>query len=152
MENRSVFELIKSGFWFGFGLVVPLAIAVVVATYLAYQVIYSQSIETYSDTYNEYLTGGDTSEIVLGEYRKTIQGNQLLISGSFTNTSESSISSVEIEAELFDEKGVFVYECSESIYRSIMAGAVENYQIKCGCSKNGIPEFESIEINVVKVN
>jgi len=152
MENRSVFELIKSGFWFGVGLIVPLAFAMAGATYLAYTAMYSTSVEDYQDTYDSYLTGGDVSKIVLGEYRQTVQGKQLLINGSFTNTSDSTVSSLEIEAELFNKAGDFVYECSESIYRGIDAGASENYQIKCGCSENGFPEFESIEIKVVKVN
>lgn len=152
MENRSIFELIKSGFWFGFGLIVPLAIGVMAATYLAYQVVYHQTEELYTDTYSDYLEGGDTSKIVLGKYRQTMQGKQLLISGAFTNSNETSVSSLEIEAELFDKNGTFIYECSESIYRSIEAGAVENYQIKCGCSENGLPEFDSVKLTVVKVN
>lgn len=152
MANRSVFDLVKSGFWFGIGLIVPLAFAIAGATYLAYTAMYSSSVEDYQDTYDSYLTGDDVSKVVLGEYRQTMQGKQLLINGSFTNTHEAAITSLEIEAELFDEKGEFVYECRKSIYRSIDAGVVENFQIKCGCSENGIPTFKSIEMKVVKVN
>jgi len=150
MESRSVFNLIKSGFWFGFGLIVPLVLAVAGATYFAYQIVYLTTVEDYQETYDSYLIGGDVSNIVLGEYRQIMQGKQLLISGSFTNTNDEEVSSVEIEAELFNEKGEFVYECSESIYRSIGAGANENFQIKCGCSENGLPEFKSAELKVVK--
>jgi len=76
MESRSVFNLIKSGFWFGFGLIVPLVLAVAGATYFAYQIVYLTTVEDYQETYDSYLIGGDVSNIVLGEYRQIMQGKQ----------------------------------------------------------------------------
>ena len=157
MEQRSTSELIISGFWFGVGMMPAVVAAVFGATYLSLfyanddevDVYYDEGTDVYQEAYESYFAGKDTNEIVLGEYRQSMQGKQLLISGSFTNNNKISLNSLEIEAELFDAEGTFVFECSESIYRKIDAGHTENYQIRCGCSENGVPDFETVTVRVV---
>ena len=58
----------------------------------------------------------------------------------------------QIEAELFDANGVFVYECSDYINVKLAAGQTENYQVKCGCNKNGLPEYDSIKLRITRAS
>lgn len=108
--------------------------------------------EEYYEEDGEYDAEGiledHTAGVELGKHSETMQGLQLLIQSTIKNNSKKSLNSIEIEAELFDADGNFVYECSEYINNKIESGAVENIQIKCGCSKNGIPKYETITLKV----
>jgi len=84
------------------------------------------------------------------DFTERYQGSQLLIAAQFTNNSDKVISNLEIEAELFDADGKFVYECSKSIYEEKAPGIAENFIIKCGCSENGVPDYQTVKLRVVK--
>lgn len=63
-----------------------------------------------------------------------------------------AVDSIEIEAELLDGDGKFVYECSEYISRKISQGESENFLIKCGCSRETVPEYATISLRVVEAS
>ena len=91
-------------------------------------------------------------DIEILDYNSIMQKNQLLIRGQNKNISEKEISSIEIEAELFDEAGNFVFECTEYLSESIVTNAVENFLIKCGCSENSVPEYNKIEVSIARAS
>ena len=91
-------------------------------------------------------------DIEILDYNSIMQKNQLLIRGQNKNISEKEISSIEIEAELFDEAGNFVFECTEYLSESIVTNAVENFLIKCGCSENSVPEYSKIEVSIARAS
>ena len=74
-------------------------------------------------------------DIEILDYNSIMQKNQLLIRGQNKNISEKEISSIEIEAELFDEAGNFVFECTEYLSESIVTNAVENFLINADAAK-----------------
>jgi hypothetical protein len=91
-------------------------------------------------------------DIEILDYNSVMQNNQLLIRGQIKNNAEKDISSIEIEAELFDEAGNFVFECTEYLSESIAKNAVENFLIKCGCSENSVPEYSKIEVSIARAS
>ncbi len=103
--------------------------------------------EVYEDFNKSY-----AEQIFLSPFSENYQGGQLLITGQFTNNSEEDIHSLEIEAELFNAEGIFVYECAKSFYEKQAPGVTENYMIKCGCSKDGVPEYTTAKVRVVKAS
>lgn len=157
-----MFTEVKKGFLLGIGFVVPLTFVEFVAIKYSFHEMTGMATDVYEETLSEEMeienvqyTEYDKSyvdQIKLSPFKEKRQGVQLLITGQFTNESEKSINSLEIEAELFDENGDFVYECSKSFYEKKEPGVTENYLIKCGCSKNGIPDYKTAKVRVVKAS
>ena len=170
MEHWTPWKIIKAGFFLGIGFVLPLAVmeaSVFGASFYlansAFEADYGEYEElTYEDSDDISSEGSSApsypdfddyaDKIELGDYSHRMQGNQLLITGSLTNNAKVEVSSIQLEAELFDGEGTFIYECSEYMRKEIPAGKSENFMIKCGCSKNGLPEFERFELAVVSAD
>lgn len=148
-----MFKEIKRGFFFGIGFTIPLVFVSCAVIYYSFYAVSSFTEEIYDETLSGF-TGDESfvDNVTLSKVSETQQGVQLLIAGQFTNNHEESLNSLEIEAELFDDNGNFVYECSKSFYDEIPSGATENYLIKCGCSQNGIPEYSTVKVRVVKAS
>lgn len=147
METWGKWQLIKGGFWLGIGFVVPLLAVLLLGSWgaaLSFQAAMDSTLET-----------GDTAleeRIELKNYRAKQQGDRLLILGSVENTAQRKADLVELQAELFDEKGEFVYECSGSLDGGLGAGETENFQIRCGCEDSPVPQFSDLTLRVVSAN
>ena len=157
IEKWGPWKLIKTGFWLGIGFIIP-AILVDFASMASMWTIGSSVMESSFDEIIEddedILSMGqiDLSTIKIKSQKEVMNGKQLLILGEVVNESDETASTVEIEAELFDADGQFVYECSEYLSNGIEPGETENYQIKCGCNKNGVPEYSNIKVKVVRAS
>ena len=157
MDNLTAWKTIKIGFLLGIGFMIPSALIDSILIGASYATV-SSAIEVeldgdYEESTNEVFAVVDhVQSIELGLYTTTMQGMQLLVQGSFKNVGDIKLDSVEIEAELFDKDGKFVYECSDYISRRFEPQQEENYQIKCGCSKNGLPEYKTINLTVVNAS
>lgn len=46
---------------------------------------------------------------------------------------------IQLETELCEGGGGFIYESSENISKKLPADDIENFQIKCGCNANPAP-------------
>lgn len=154
MENRSPLALIKAGFFLGLGFVIPLLLVEYVAVRFAVTEMISAS-EEYMEELDENMFSADETDVAvlpeLGEYEANMQGEQLLITGTVKNISDRPYESITLEAELYDEAGKFVYECTEYINQELAVGQSENYLIKCGCSKGDVPDFASAKVKVTDV-
>ena len=91
-------------------------------------------------------------QIEIGAYDDKTKDGQLLILGTITNKANKPASSIQLEAELFDSNGEFVYECTEYIGSKVVSGASENFQIKCGCRDSQLPKYSSIEIRFISAH
>jgi len=159
MDNLTPWKIIKIGFLLGIGFIIPSLFVNVAVIGFSFGAVSSsfEDFETEIDTNDDesyfYSYDNDYTDAVdIGEYRSQMQGVQLLIQGAMTNNADVELNSVEIEAELFDANGVFVYECSDYINVKLAPDQTENYQIKCGCSKNGLPEYDSIKLRVTRAS
>lgn len=163
MQELSVWKTVKIGFWLGIGFIIPQMIVLYSGTVLtvmsmpsmmesAYDIDSEYDVDENDESIDisEFTDNFDVSKhIVIEEHRESLQGDQLLILGSIRNNGKKTASSIQLEAELMDEAGKFVYECSEYISKKIKKGESENFQIKCGCGKIPLPKYTSINLRVV---
>jgi len=162
MESLSTWKIIKIGFWLGIGFIIPSIAVYIFGTAAIYKVIpYIITTDTVeyeteaftADNVTDYVSSHDkTSQVEIISYRDTSTTGQLLILGTMKNNADTPVSLVQVEAELFDSSGTMVYECSEYISSTIASGSNENFQIKCGCGKTPIPEYESFTIRITKAS
>ena len=163
MESWGIWKLIKVGFWLGIGFIIPQLVVLysgTVITMLAMpSIIESSYVETEEEGVDQeafvsnYSSNYDrTDQIEILDYREQLQGDQLLILGKITNSGDSHANSIQLEAELLDSAGEFVYECSEYINKKLQPKEIENFQIKCGCGKKPLPEYASITVRVVNAH
>jgi hypothetical protein len=114
--------------------------------------VISSFIYASSDTNPEYAEWDKdySADVEVTTFRDTQLGNEVLILGTVKNNAKKTLSSIEIEAEFFDEKGQFVYETSTALKRSkLQPGQLENFQISCGCKDKPFPAYKRVKVSVV---
>ena len=73
-----------------------------------------------------------------------------LIWGKLFQPEFEGAASVNIEVELFNDKGEFVDECTEYVRGSFAPGASENFKVSCGgCKEHPLPDFATYTIRIV---
>jgi hypothetical protein len=148
MDIDNPWKLVKAGFWLGIGFIIPTMLVQAIGT-----AILAGGLFSLFDPEDMIASDIGKEQIVINEYKDVYTGNQVVINGSLTNTAEGTASSIELEAEMYDKSGEFVYECSEYISDEVEPGNTENFQIKCGgCSDTLIPEYDSVKVRVVSVS
>lgn len=150
MENLSIFKKITMGFWLGLGFFIPLVIVNYAGTYLAMFAMPSFMEENMEEAlFSDY---DKSNQIKLLEQREEMSGKHLLILGSIKNEGSLQVGSIRLEAELYDEQGSFVFECSEYVNKKLAPGETENFQIRCGCGDTVAPEHASVSVRVVSAS
>ena len=164
MENWNIWKYIKVGFWLGIGFSIPQFIVFhsgTAITLLAMPLLMEKSFEQMAgedDSNGNFSISAltskfdITSEIKIEEFREARHGDQLLILGIVTNNGKKAASSIQLEAELKDENGKFVYECTKYINKRLKPGEKENFQIKCGCGSTPLPKYVTIDVRVVSAS
>ena len=156
MESLGPWKLIKAGFWVGIGFIVPSIGAYILGTYLIYSMPslwQSNVMESGKEVAESFMADSDKSnQVKITQFREVKNGKQLLILGTVENAGETPVGSIRVEAELLDGKKQMVFECSEYITKKLKKGEKENFQIKCGCGDQPVPEHKSVSVKVVGAN
>ena len=150
MEPQGIWSTIKKGFWLGIGFVIPLTAVMYAGAFLTMFALPSMVEDSFET--NMMSEFDKTAQIKILDYREEMNGQRLLILGAVNNQGPDRVSSIRIEAELFDADDRFVYECSEYISRKLDAGESENFQIRCGCNDTQVPAHARINLRVVSAN
>lgn len=145
MNEYGILKTIKTGFLFGLGLIIPLIIAMYGGRVITVLVMSSAT-----PVMTSQIDAKKQIEIV--SYEDKTKDGQLLILGSIKNNGAKSASSIQLEAELFDDNDKFVYECTEYVSNNVMPGESENFQIKCGCIDSQLPKYSSLKIRVINAH
>ena len=128
MNEWNIWRLIKAGFWLGIGFIIPSLIVYGLGTVMMVGSM-SQIFDTGMDEMEDSFEAGGMASAFQSQFDKSTQieivefheskiGDQLLILGSIKNKGKSSVNSINIEAELFDSEGKYIYECSEYISKT----------------------------------
>jgi len=149
MEDMTAFQKVKTGFWLGIGFTLPIIIAFLVSLVISYALSPTIFDYAYEDNDDDE---GLMKQIEITNYNESYRGDRLIILGTITNRGPKEISSIKLQAELFDREGNFVHECDKRISRNMKSGENENFQIVCDCSKSPAPEYESITLRVISAN
>lgn len=151
MDNLKPWTLIKYGFWLGIGFVLPSVVVTIFgslgALFVMPAAMDAAEEELMEDV--EFPLDLDKSGLLeITGYREVRTDGQMYIIGAVRNNGEEPLSSVQLEAEMYDADAEFVYECSEYISRSIQPGASENFRMVCGCKDQQLPEYSEIRMSV----
>ncbi|MCU7852625.1 MAG: FxLYD domain-containing protein [Candidatus Thiodiazotropha sp. (ex Monitilora ramsayi)] len=150
MDSLGVWKTIKIGFWLGVGFILPQIAVLYSGTIMTMFAMPSMMEETFEEN---FLSEIDKSkQINVLEYREKMNGKRLLILGSVKNEGSENASSIQLEAELLDSDGRFVFECSKYINKKLKPGETENFQINCGCGDTIAPEHSSVNVRVVSAS
>jgi hypothetical protein len=157
METWSKWKLVKAGFWLGIGFIIPQLLVLYGGTILTIKTMTStadtpdetEMSEVMSDMASDFDRSG---QIKILKYHDKNNSGKVLILGAVENVGKKSVSSIELEAELTDKNGEFVYECSTYISRTMKPGDTENFQIKCGCGNDSIPAYNDVTVRVVSAH
>ena len=156
MEFSGPWKLIKTGFWVGIGFIVPSIGAYILGTSIIYatpSLWQSSAVEDAAELAETLVPDSDrSSQVKIRQFREAKNGKQLLILGIVENTGGTSVGSIRVEAELLDGRKQLVFECSEYISRKLSKGDQENFQIKCGCNNQPVPNYASISVRVVSAH
>lgn len=154
MKSIGKGRLIAIGFWIGIGFIVPMLVADAVTTGLIFGGL--RGMFSSGDEPAAFPMPMDRSEhmekLVVLDARESRNGTQLVILGSLRNDAPVALSGIQLEAELVDAAGKFVYECSEYVSAKLQPAAVESFQIACGCGTNPAPDHASFKVRVVSVS
>jgi hypothetical protein len=150
MEAWGIWKLIKTGFWFGIGFIVPLLVAIYLSNIIAMMAMPSMAESVFEE--NVMSSMDRTDHITINQFEEKEYGSRLLILGVIENTGDEKASSIRLEAELFNDSGEFVYECSEYISSDLLPGDKENFQIRCGCNDQPIPQHSEVKVKVVSAS
>ena len=134
-------KLVSRGWFIGLGMLIPICAATVLGNQVS-SYIYSQTEAGDLSRFTE----DHSKNISVVEFRDVPSGNKILILGVISNTGDKPLDSITLEAEFFDEKGVFVYEKSEHISTTLDPGEKENFQIECGCKDKEFPKYKTITV------
>ena len=145
-------KLVKYGFWLGIGFVIPAAAVSVLAPMLMFAFPSLWQPDTSEMAQNMMSDMDKTQQIRILEHRKTEHGKQVLVLGTLENAGPAPASSIKLEVELFDKDKKMVFECSEYVSQKLAVSARENFQVKCGCSSQGVPAHESYTVRVAKAS
>lgn len=160
MNEWSTWRFIKAGFWLGIGFIVPSlavyaigTVAVVALTPTVMEMATEDMVDSYEEDFSSVRDKYDQTEHVdIVRYATAEQDGRLLINGVVRNNGTAKVSSIQLEAELFNRDGEFVYECSEYISKALGSNESENFQIKCGCKGDTTPEYEKLTVRVISAN
>jgi len=162
MNDMTPKQKITTGFWLGIGFIIPFVLASILGLVLSFAAtpfIMKKSFESAGEIYDEesseifdFSNDDLKSQIKIVEFRESLIGNKLMILGVVTNHGPKEVGSINLQAELFDSEGKFVFECDEYISRKMKINDSENFQIRCGCGDDETPMYESLKLSVVSAS
>lgn len=148
MESLTPLKLIRAGFWIGIGFLIPCVFAYIAVTGLFWWGSTSFVSNTMNEISDPFKGDEAVGQLKIQNYRESIVGSRYIILGSVENTGSKVVKSLSLEAELMDENGQMVYECSEHISGDLKEGEAENFQISCGCGDQQIPDHKTVNVKI----
>lgn len=147
MKTNDIVKVIASKIGVGICYGIGISIAVFAIVY-GYEKLDSEKSE-----YEKYEYADDDykSSLVIKEHKMIINNENLVeIIGSVQNNSQFEWSGVNLEIELFDEDGNFVYECNDKIAGKVAPSQSENFKVECSTCSKSIPKFSKYEIKIIE--
>ncbi|KAA3647645.1 MAG: hypothetical protein DWP95_02845 [Proteobacteria bacterium] len=154
---KTIFIKLGTGFLYGVGFM----IAAGIAAGMAYSFIESdiemkqaQQLErmelqkqNFESMFREY---DETAKLSVSVTKERIQPDEFVLLGVIGNNGDASWSSINLKAELFNEAGEFIDECSHFINQTSAPDSKINFKLSCGsCSKFELRDFKSYKLSII---
>ena len=141
---------IANGFLFGVGFMLA-TVAVSMASYFYMEESAEKRAAKYEEErktlFREY---DETALLTLSIAREKINAHEFTLLGTVENNGDATWSTVNIKAELFNESGEFIDECSEYIMKTSRPRDAINFKLSCGSQWAVIQhEYKTYKISVV---
>lgn len=79
-------------------------------------------------------------------------GFSLDIVGTIKNNDKKEFRSIELEAELFDAEGNFIYECTEYLHELLPVGGSVNFKVSCNpLGKELMETYKSFQLRITHI-
>ena len=151
---KSILLKIANGFLAGVGFAVVLAIFYWGAYWF---------FENNSERYELNETGDDQCRtfkncekdtgLTIDVLSERVSSDEFVLLGEVSNSSDINWTSVNLKAELFDEKGSFIEECTHYINEKVSPQSKVNFKLNCSkCSNVQLDSYGSYKIKVTDAN
>lgn len=81
--------------------------------------------------------------------KERIADDEFTLIGTIENNGDTKWSSVSLKAELFNEDGEFIDECTEYVNQTTIPGSKLNFKLSCGsCSKFQLRDYKSYKLAI----
>ena len=149
--NMEIKNKFVSGFIFGLGFSVALAIAVSLSIEHFMNKTYKIAQEAASNiqSWNYSL---ESNKLTISDERSRIDEEGIVVTGVLSNNDVVEWGSISIEIEIFDSTGNFVHECTNRLSSPVAASGRENFKISCGKALSGAPEYSTYKLRIVSAN
>ena len=139
---KMIFSKIGLGFCYGIGF--GIALSLVIMFFNKYESKLSPSIND-----EQQYASADIRNQLIKEHKLISKSGKIIeIIGLVDNNTEYEWSPLKIEIEFFDEKGTFVYECSDYIEGGILPFTKEHFKVSCSSCDGKLPDFSTYEIKI----
>ncbi len=128
-----IFKKIGDGLLIGIGAGLTAGIIFAIVSQMMIQQMWDQEADTIERT-------------IISDHREVDRNGITVILGTIKNNSENSLRSLTVKADLYDENGTFVKQCSEYV-SNLHAYKQSNFEIECKrCDGNKTVEHSSYKI------
>jgi len=91
----------------------------------------------------------ETAKLDVEVTKERIEPGEFTLLGKVENRGDAKWSYVSVKAELFNESGDFIDECTEIVSETIAPGQVLNFKLSCGaCSQFKLRDYKKYELKI----
>lgn len=161
---KSIFVKIGAGFLYGAGFFIALALVGSFAIDHIYDSseeniaeVKAKNLEAEKNIQEErrklYRQFDETALLTALVTKERIDKEEFTLLGTLENKGDAAWSSVKLKAELFNEKGEFIDECSDYVSQTINPGTKINFKLSCSsCRKINFENYHSYKLEVVNAS
>ena len=152
--TASPVRLLKTGFWLGLGLCVPLIAAQIAANSLEHAIFHVTLKEKMQTAIREAATAtgsGQVDNVRVISYQESRDEDDAVFRGVVENVSEDTLSSFTLEVEFFDAQKQFMTECQKYMSVRLKPQQRENFELRCGIKSPDTPHV-STQLKVVSIS
>jgi len=88
------------------------------------------------------------ANLIFSELNPYYDEGRLTVLGNLENSNEFSLENANVHVSLYDQAGQKLYECSNESGLLNAFGGSGSVFVKCGCSRNPVPAFSSMQLAV----
>ena len=91
----------------------------------------------------------ESANLSVSVSKERIESDEFTLLGTLENKGDASWSSVSLKAELFNEAGEFIEECTEYVNHTSAPGSTINFKLSCGsCTKFKLRDYKSYKLTI----
>lgn len=91
----------------------------------------------------------ESANLSVSVSKERIASEEFTLLGTVENKGDASWSSLSLKAELFNEAGEFIEECTEYVNQTSAPGSIINFKLSCGsCTKFQLRDYKSYKLTI----